>query len=71
MERLATASSKDGGMVSSTSSKKNLGVVTLLVTAEREQVYFFGQEGSFFAHASPLFLSGNFCNFFIFVFNLI
>ena len=35
MERLASWSSKDGRMVYFTSSKKDLGVVTPLVTAER------------------------------------
>ena len=42
MRRLAT-----GRMVPSTSSKKDLGVVTPLVTAEREQDSFFCQDGSF------------------------
>ena len=45
--RLANASSKDGRMVPSTSSKKDLGVFTPLVTAERERVYFLYREGSF------------------------
>ena len=63
MERLANASSKDGRMALSTSSKKDLGVVTPLVTAEREQTSFFCQDVFFFIHASALFLSvgsGNF-----------
>ena len=45
--------SKDGHMVLSTSSKKDLGVVTSLVTAERERVRV-----PFFAHASPFFVRG-------------
>ena len=63
--------SRDRCMVPYTSSKKVLGVVTPLVTAEREQASFFCQDGSFFVHASPLFLlgaSGSFC-IFVFIFN--
>ena len=41
MERLANASSEDGYMVPSITSKKDLGVVTPLVTAFREQDFFF------------------------------
>ena len=41
MERLANASSRDGRIVLSTISKKDLGVVTPLVTAKREQDSFF------------------------------
>ena len=48
VERLANVSSKEGCMVPSTTSKKDLGVVTPLVTAEREQASFFCQEGYFF-----------------------
>ena len=36
MEKLANASSRDGRMAPSTTSKKDLGVVTPQVTAERE-----------------------------------
>ena len=74
VEKLANASSKDGCMAPSTSSKNGLGVITPLVTAERERTPFFCREGPLFVRASPLFLSGSsesFCIFFIFVFNLI
>ena len=47
MERFADASSRDGHMALSTSSKKYLGVVTPLVTAERERHSFFCRDGSF------------------------
>ena len=45
--RLANVLSKEGRMAPSTTSKKDLGVVTLLVTAEREQDSFFCLDGSF------------------------
>ena len=41
MEKLANASSNDGRMLPSTSRKKDLGVVTSLVTTEREHASFF------------------------------
>ena len=41
MERLANMWSRDRRMAPSTTSKKDLGVVTLLVTAEKEQESFF------------------------------
>ena len=44
-------------MAHSTSSKKDLGVVTPLVTAEKDQASFFCQEDSFLVYASPIFLS--------------
>ena len=72
MERLANVSSTDGRMAPSTSRKKDLGVVTPLVSAEREPASFFCQEGSFLTHASPIFLSGasgsfyTFCNFYFY-----
>ena len=49
VERLANAneSTKDGRMAPSTSSKKDLGVVTPLVTAEGERDSFFCRDGSF------------------------
>ena len=47
MEGLAKGSSRDGRVAPSTTSKKDLGVVTLLVTAERKQDSFFCREGSF------------------------
>ena len=65
MERLANAS-KDGRMAPSTSSKKELCAVAPLVTAERELASFFFQEGSFFEHALPLFLSGAYGSFCLF-----
>ena len=43
----------------STSSKKDLSIVTPLITAKRDQVSFFYQDGSFLGH------------FLIFIFNLI
>ena len=52
-------SSRDGRMVPSTTNKKDLDVVTLLVTAERERDSFFCWDCFlFFVYASPLFLSG-------------
>ena len=48
VERLANASSKDGRMAPSTSSKKDLDVVAPLITAEKAQASFFCREGSFF-----------------------
>ena len=75
MERLDNASSKDGRMVPSTSSKVDLNVVTPLVTAEKEQVSFFCREGSLFVHVLPNLLSeasGSFCIFCIyFLFNFV
>ena len=50
MERLANMSSRDGRMAPTTTSKKDLGIVTLLVTAEREQDYFFCRDGPFSLH---------------------
>ena len=53
----------------SISRKKDLGVVTLLVTTKRARASFFCQESSFFAHALLLFLSGDsgsFCIFYIY-----
>ena len=47
MGKLANASSKDGRMLPSTNSQKDLSV-TPLVTATREQASFFCREGSFF-----------------------
>ena len=70
---LAIKSSKDGRVTPSICSKKDVGVVTPPVTAERTHVSFFCQEGSFFVHALPFFLSGspgNFCTF-VFIFSLI
>ena len=54
-------------MALSASSKKDLGVVTPLVTAERERAFFFHRDG-FFVHASALFLSGAFGSSCIFAF---
>ena len=48
MERFANVLCKDGHMAPSTSSKKDLGVVTLLVIAEKERASFF-----FFAKLVP------------------
>ena len=68
MEKLANASP-------STSSKKDLGVVTPLVPDEIGRTSFFHRVASFFAHVSLLFLSGaseSFCIFFcIYLFLLI
>ena len=47
MERLANATSRDGRMALSTTNKKYLGIVTPLVTAERERYSFFCQDSSF------------------------
>ena len=47
MERLLNASSRDGRMAPSTTNKKGLGVVTPLVTAERERDSFFCRDSSF------------------------
>ena len=72
MGRLTNTSSGDGRVAPSTTSKKDLGV-TPLVTAEREQDSFFCRD-AFFAHASPLFLSGasgSFSKFLIIAFSLI
>ena len=68
MERLANASSRDGRMAPSASSKKDLGVVTSLVPAKRERASFFRRDGSFFSHASSPFLSGASGSFCIFAF---
>ena len=54
MERLANASSRDGRMASSTTSKKDLGVVTQLVTAERERDSFVGAVPFLCACVAPL-----------------
>ena len=47
MKRLANASSRDGHMAPSTTSKRDLGVVIPLVTAERERDSFFYRDSSF------------------------
>ena len=55
MERLANASSRDGRMAPFTTGKEDLGVVTPLVTAEKERDYFFCLDDSFFcACVAPL-----------------
>ena len=53
MERLANASSRDGRMAPSTTSKKDSGVVTLLGTAERQRDFFFCLDGSFSLRMHP------------------
>ena len=45
---------RDGRMVPSTSCKKDFGVVTLLVTAERGRDSFFCRDGSFSLHMRRL-----------------
>ena len=72
MENLANASSRDGRMAPSTTSKK---VLSLRWSRLKENEYF-RLSGRFlsFAHVSPLFLSGasgSFCIFLIIIFNLI
>ena len=47
MERLADTLSREGRIVPSTTSKKDLGVVTPLVTAERERDFPYCRDGSF------------------------
>ena len=47
MERLANASSRDGRIAPSNTSKKDLSVVTPLGTAERARDSFFCRDGSF------------------------
>ena len=47
MQMLANASYRDGLMVPSTTSQKGLGVVTLLVTTERERDSFLCRDGTF------------------------
>ena len=47
MERLANTSSRDGRMAPSTTNKNDLGVVTPVVTAERERDSFFCRDGFF------------------------
>ena len=61
-------------MAPSTSSKKDLGVVILLITAEREQASFFRQEGSFFCACATSFPARGFwefLHFFVSILNLI
>ena len=55
VEKLANVSPKEGCMAPSTSNNKDLGVVTPLVSAEKEQASFFYRAGSFFPHASTPF----------------
>ena len=55
MERFANASSKDGRMVLSTCSKKDLGVVIPLVTAEREGFISFAERVPFFCACAASF----------------
>ena len=47
VESLTNASFKDGRMAPSTSNKKDLGVITPLVTGERERGSFFYMNGFF------------------------
>ena len=74
VERLPKVSSKDGRMILSIISKKDLSVVNPLVTAEREQVSFFCRDASFFFTYVAHFSVRDFCeclHFLMFVFNFI
>ena len=50
MERLANASSRDECMIPSTTNMEDLGVVTPLVTAERDRDPFFCRDSSYSLH---------------------